>query len=190
MVGGAAQTLGPAQSLDQSDVKERQQHARDEKAHRRLDPVKDVAGLGDVTERTKVDEEVLVGLALWRRQRGVSGSAQSDVGWRTVGQVALSHCEVNPDVVAAGKGHHQLTVVDELCRRVLGGRHQRSTGNRRLIEQTSGRQRRGSEQIERRQIPKNADDVGQHHDHTASVATRHPSTAGTEAAPTVGVGGV
>jgi len=68
VVGGTAQSLRPAQSLDQPDVEERQQDARNEESHRRLDPVEDVAGPGDVAEWTEVDEEVLVAVARWRRQ--------------------------------------------------------------------------------------------------------------------------
>ena len=98
MVGGAAQTLRPPERLDQTlraperldqpDVEEREQHARYEEAHRRLDPVENVAGTGDVTERAEVDEEVLVAVFRHRRWRRRGSVDDGDIGRQVVRQVA------------------------------------------------------------------------------------------------------
>jgi len=145
--------------------------------------VKNVPGSGDVAERTEVDEEVFV--ALDGRQRCRPGSTQGVVGRRRGWQVALGRCEVDPDVVVDGE-RHQLTVADEL-RGVVGGHGRRGD---QVLEQVGVRERRGAEQVERRKVAEHADDVRQHHDHAASVMTRHPSTARVCAPSTGGKGGV
>ena len=129
--GGTTQALGVTQSLDQSDVEERQQDARDEETHRRLDPVEHVAGPGDVAERTEVDQEVLVRAAVDWRQHEPSPRSAEVRRPGVVGEVVpRSRGEVDPDVVGDAEGH-QLRVVDQLGGRVVAGGRQIH-----LLEQT------------------------------------------------------
>ena len=174
---GASQTLRAAESLDQSDVEEREKDAGDEEPHRRFDPVENVAGPRDVAERAQVDEKVLA--ASDRRQLCRPGSTQ--VRRRAVGEVAPCRGEVDPDVVVGGV-RHRLRVADELRRVTVGG----GGGRLGVVDEAGRRQRRGAEQVERRQVAEYADDVRHDHDRAASVATRQSPAAGPHAAPAVG----